>query len=182
MTDSCEIMFSVDEWLKTVEMKKFVVHGMFLQMKITLIICHKNNTSTTGTKLVAPSQQVGRWHPTIEKTFWLQTSVVYIRTFTPRSWRTTTQANAILEVPATAIVIEFFTHLVAMERILVVFLRIQRKSRNKRQAKACDRSGQPVVYSILAKISDEWLSRIPSILVQKYRLQLTAVYCNRRGV
>ena len=105
-----------------------------------------------------------------------------MRTFTPRSWRTTTQANAILEVPATAIVIEFFSHLVAMERILVVFLRIQRKSRNKwMQAKACERSGQPVVYSILAKISDEWLSRIPSILVQKYRLQLTAVYCNRRG-
>ena len=77
-------------------------------------------------------------------------------------------------------VIEFFLQLVSMERILVVFLRIQRKSRNKRQAKACDRSGQPVVYSILAKISDEWLSRIPSILVQKYRLQLTAVYCNRR--
>ena len=35
MTDSCEIMFSVDEWLKTVEMKKFVEHGMFLHMKIT---------------------------------------------------------------------------------------------------------------------------------------------------
>ena len=29
MTDSCEIMFSVDERLKTVEMKKFVVHRTF---------------------------------------------------------------------------------------------------------------------------------------------------------
>ena len=50
MTDSYEIMFSVDEWLQTVEMKKFVEHGMFLHMKITLIICHKKNTSTTGNK------------------------------------------------------------------------------------------------------------------------------------
>ena len=56
----------------------------------------------------------------------------------------------ILEVPATATVIEFFLHLVAMEWILVVFLRIQRKSRNMRQAKACEWSGQPVIYRRMA--------------------------------
>ena len=75
------------------------------------------------------------------------------------------------------IVIEFFLHLVAMERILVVFLRIQRKS-----TKEDDRTGRPVVYRSLAKTSDEWLSRIHSILLQIDRLQLTAVYCNRREV
>ena len=48
-------------------------------------------------------------------------------------------------------------------------------------AKACDRTGQPVVYRTLAKTSDEWLSRIHSILLQIDRSQLTAVYCNRRG-
>ena len=62
--------------------------------------------------------------------------------------------------------IEFFLYLVAMARILVVFLRIQRKSRKKRQAKACDRTGQPVVYRTLANTSDEWLSRIHSIFVE----------------
>ena len=77
--------------------------------------------------------------------------------------------------------IKFFLYLAAMARILVIFPRIQRKSRKKRQAKACDRTGQPVVYRILAKTSDEWLSRIHSILLQLDRLQLTAVYCNRRG-
>ena len=45
----------------------------------------------------------------------------------PRIWRTATQAHASLEVPATATVIEFFLHLVAMEWILVVSLTIQRK-------------------------------------------------------
>ena len=45
-----------------------------------------------------------------------------------------------------------------MERILVVFLRMQ--------AKVCDRTGQPVVDRTLAKTSDEWFSRIHSILLQ----------------
>ena len=36
MTDSCEIQSSVGDWLKTIEMKKFVEHGMFLQMKTHL--------------------------------------------------------------------------------------------------------------------------------------------------
>ena len=35
MIDSCEIMFSVNGWSKTNEMKKFVAHGTFLQNKIT---------------------------------------------------------------------------------------------------------------------------------------------------
>ena len=79
-------------------------------------------------KLVDFSQQVWKHWRTIEKTFSFQPSVVLIEPFTPRIWRTTTPAHAILEVPATATVIEFFLHLVAMEWILVVFLRIQRNS------------------------------------------------------
>ena len=74
--------------------------------------------------------------------------------------------------------IEFFFHLVAMERIQVVFLRIRRE----RQAKACDRTEQPVVYRILAKTSAEWLSRVHFILLQIDRLHLTEVYCDRRVV
>ena len=62
------------------------------------------------TKWVDLSQEVWKYWRTIEKTFWLQPSVVYIKPFTPRIWRTTTQAHAILEVPATATIIEFFLH------------------------------------------------------------------------
>ena len=75
------------------------------------------------------------------------------------------------------IVVEFFL-LVAMERILVGFLRIQRKSTKEDY----DRTGRLVVYRSLAKTSDKWLSRIHSVLLQIDRLQLTAVYCNRRCV
>ena len=56
-------------------------------------------------------------------------------------WRTTTQAHALLEVPATAIVIEFFLHLVAMEWILVVFPRIQRKSMKEDACKGLRSNG-----------------------------------------
>ena len=66
---------------------------------------------------------------------------VYIKPFTPRSWRTTTQTHALLEVPATAIVIDFFLHLVAMEWILVVFLRIQRKSTKEDACKGLRSNG-----------------------------------------
>ena len=51
MTDSYRIMLSVNEWLKTIEMKKFVDGGVFLQMKFSFIICQKKNTSTTRTTL-----------------------------------------------------------------------------------------------------------------------------------
>ena len=56
-----------------------------------------------------------------------------------------TRAHTLLEVQSMETGIEFFLYLVVMERILVIFLRIQRKSRKKRQAKACDRTEQPVV-------------------------------------
>ena len=69
----------------------------------------------------------------------------------PRSWRTTTQADALLEIQRMETGIEFFLHLVAMERIQVVCLRDQRKSRKRTQAKVFDRTGQPVVYRTLAK-------------------------------
>ena len=39
MIDSCEIMFSVIGWVNTIDMKKFVVHGTFLQNKITPTEC-----------------------------------------------------------------------------------------------------------------------------------------------
>ena len=49
----------------------------------------------------------------------------------PRIWMTTTQAHALLEVPGTAPVIEFFLQTVAME-----FIIIQRKSTNEDACKA----------------------------------------------
>ena len=48
-------------------------------------------------------------------------------------------------------------------RILVVFPIIQRESRKRRQARICDRTGQPVVHRTLGKTSDKWLSSIHSI-------------------
>ena len=49
MTDSYEIMTSAFEWLNILEMKKFVDDGMLSQMKITLTLWQKKNTSITRT-------------------------------------------------------------------------------------------------------------------------------------
>ena len=49
MTDSYENKNSVSERKNKIEKKKFVDDGMFLQTKITLIICQNKNTSTTRT-------------------------------------------------------------------------------------------------------------------------------------
>ena len=49
MPCSYEITRSIFERLNIIELKKFVDDGMFLQMKITLIISQKKNTSITRT-------------------------------------------------------------------------------------------------------------------------------------
>ena len=96
MIESYEMMNSVFEWFNTIEMKKFVVRGMFLQKMISPIEWQNRNIFDTN-KLVDLSQEVCRPR-TIEKSFWLQPSVVYIKPFTPRIWRTKTQAYALLDV------------------------------------------------------------------------------------
>ena len=56
---------------------------------------------------VAPSQRVAFWHPPIEKTFWLQASIVYLTTFTPRRWRRPIRAQSFLEEEIMEVGIEF---------------------------------------------------------------------------
>ena len=70
---SCEILIFAKPCPNMIEMKKFVSNGTILQNKIQ-------------TKLVDLSQEVWE-HWTIEKSFWLQPSVVYIKPFTSRIWR-----------------------------------------------------------------------------------------------
>ena len=152
MTDSCEIMFSVGECLKTVEMKKFVVHGTFLQMKITPIMCPKKNTFTIRTIGGSFNKSGNDTQPLRKSSDFTQALSTLKRVHQEAGgdqlepiphWKYKTMETSI----------EFFLYLVATARILVVFPRIHRKSRRKRQAKACDRSGQPVVYRTLAKTS-----------------------------
>ena len=142
----------------------------------------RNRILSLQAKLVESSQSVRKRYPTSEKLSDFNQALSTLKPFTPRSWRTTTRAHTLLEVQRMETCIEFFLLLVAMARILVVFLRIPRKSRKRWQAKVCDRTGQPVVYRTLAKTSNKWISRIHSFLSQIDRLQLTAVFCNRRGV
>ena len=122
---------------------------------------------------------------TNERSFWLQRYVVHIKPSTPRIWRTTTEASAILDVSILAPVIKFFLQLVAMERLMVEFIIIQRKSINEDAWKAIyDKTVQARCLPSLDKTSDERLSRFFCflILLQLDRLQLAAVCCSRREV
>ena len=78
----------------------------------------------------------------------------------PRSWRTTTQADAPLEIQRMETGIEFFFHLVAMERILVVFLRIQRKSIKEDASKGLRSNGATCCLQNFDEKLRRWLSRI----------------------
>ena len=76
------------------------------------------------------------------------------------------------------IVVEFFLHLVAMERILVVFLRIRRKSQQKR---IMIERGDLLFADLWRKLQANGFHEFV-LFYYIDRLQLTAVYCNRRGV
>ena len=78
-----------------------------------------------------------------------------------------------LEEQTMEIGIESVLYMVELERLLGGLQKF-RMSR-KIQAKSWERTVRPVVNSTLAK----WLSRI-QLLLQIHRLQVTAVYCNRR--
>ena len=127
------------------------------------------------TKMVDLSQQFWKNRP-IEKSFWLQRCVDHIEPSTPRIWRTTTQASSILEIPAIALIIEFFLQLVAMERFLVELIIIQRKSTNELMCKSdMIERGDPFVCRLWIKPQTCDFHNFSLILLQLDRLQLTSV-------
>ena len=128
-------------------------------------------------QIVAPSQKAGLWHPSSEKTFWLQPSVVYLRTFTPRSWRRTIRAHSFLEEQSMAVGIEFVFYMVEMARFPGGLLTIQTVKEEASKSLGKER-GNPLFTELWRK-PQTCFSRIHSILLQIDRLQLTAVYCNR---
>ena len=94
--------------------------------KFSLIIWRKENSFDT--ERIGGSLSILK-NRTEESSFWLQRSVVHIEPFTPRIWRTTTRASAILEISKMAPIIEFFLQLVAMEWVMVELMTIQMKVR-----------------------------------------------------
>ena len=183
MIVSCEIMFFVNVCSNTIEMKMFVVNGTILQNKDFTNRMSEEEYLHNRQNWWISLNKFGNTTRTSEKTFWFQPSVVYIKPFTPRSWTTTAQAHALLEVLGMATVNEFFLNLVAMEWILVVFLRIQKKvnERGCKQRFKIERSNplstdlwvnpQTKGFHEFILFCDRWI-------VYSWRRS----YCNRRGV
>ena len=137
MTDSCEIISPVGEWLRWRSLS-WMGRSCRWRSHLSYVRRRPLSTRTTGGYLSIS------------------------REMTPIQWENVLISNkhCLHWNVYTKTCIEFFLYHVAMARIMVVFLRTKRKSRKKKKANACDRSGQPVVYRTLAKKSDEWLSKI----------------------
>ena len=121
-----------NDW-KTVEMNKFVVHGTFLQMKITSIICQKKNTFTKNSWWISLNKSGNDTQPLGKRCDFKQ--ALSSLTFTPTSWKRPARAHSLLEVQTMETSMEYFLYLVAMARNLVVFLKNSQKVKKEEASK-----------------------------------------------
>ena len=109
--------------------------------------------------------------------------VVHITPSAPRIWRTTTQASPILEVSILAPIIEFFLQLVAVERFFVELIIILSKVRTWAMWQSShNRTVKIVVCRLWIKPQTCDFHDLFLFCCSWIISQLTAVYCNRRGV
>ena len=155
MIVSCEIMYSVNGCSKTIEMKMFVVNGTILQKKITPIECQNQNTFTTN------------------KNWWISFNKSGNTTEPMRKRSDFNQALSTLH----------HLHREAGERQLrpTPYWKYQQRQPSSSSSStwwqwseswwsSWEFKESPVVNRSLAKNSDEWLSRVHSILWQMDRL------------
>ena len=177
MTDSFEIQNSVTEWLKIIETKIFVDDGMLLRMKITLTIWPHKNTSTCRANggFIQVSKVVILRHWGID--------LISSRHCLPCNDCNKKQEKnhrCLLTLTNT----NNWRHAVHLPhggigKVHGGLLIIPKVKTEMHQAlsERCD-----LLLAVFGKTLRKILSWIQFILLQIDRLQLTAVYCNRRGV
>ena len=160
-------------------MKKFVDGGMFLQMKITLIIYQKKNTSTKRTNggSISISRVLTPYH-------WENVLIPSKRCL---PWNVYTKK---LEKNHSCPLIPTSTNNGSRHRVRHLhggngkipggLLKIQKVK--EEASKVLGMNGETRYWHYFGESLRRWLSRIQVILFQIDRLQLTAVYCNRRGL
>ena len=139
MIVSCEITFFVNVCSNMIEMKMFVVNGTILQ--ISPIEWQNQNifiADKIGGSLSISLETLGG--PLRNRSDFNQ-ALSTLNRLHRKSGGQQLRPMSLLELPATAIVIEFFLHLVATEWILVVFIRIQRKSMEEDACKGLRSNG-----------------------------------------
>ena len=107
-----------------------------LRTRMSLMTWRNQNIFDTNRIGGSPSLKTGNTTGPMRKRSDFNQALSTLNRLHQRIWRTTTQAHAILEVSATAPIIELFLQLVAMECFSVEFIIIQRKSSNEDACKA----------------------------------------------
>ena len=179
MTDSYEIMNSVSEWLNIIEMKKFVDDGMFLQMKITLIICQKKEYFCYKNKWWLHSKKSGSDTLPLRNRFDIKQALSTLE-------RLQQEAGEEPFLPTYSYKHkQWQSHRVrplhgGNGKIPGGLLEIQKVKEEAN--KVLGMNGETRFLHYFGENLRRWLSIIQFILLQIGRLQLTVVYCNPRGV
>ena len=177
MTDSYEIKNSVFEWLKIIETKIFVDDGMLFRMKITLTIWQHKNTSTIRANggFIQISKVLILCHWGID--------LIWSRHCLPCDDCNKKQEKnhmCLLTLTSTNNG-RHKVHLLhgGIGKVHGGLLIIPKVKKEMHQV--LSERGDPLL-AVFGKLLRKKLSWIQLILLQIDRLQLTAVYCNRRGV
>ena len=171
MADSCEMTLSVDEWLNIFEMKKFVDDGMFWKMKITLIYQEKNTftTRTNGGSISMERNLTSyHWENVMTSTKRCLHQPVYTENLEDNNsgpHPTGSTSNG----PASS---SSSTRWKWQESLWISSQFKKNQARRGKQRFVIDR-GNPLFTEFWQKISDKWLSRTHSFLLQIDRSQLT---------
>ena len=177
MTDSYEIMNSVFEWLKIIETKIFVDDGMLLRMKITLTIWEHKNTSTIRTN--------GGFTPVSKVLIPCHWEIVLIsskRCLPCNDWNKKQKKNHMCLLTLTSTnngrhrVLFLYGGIGKVHGVLLIPMKVAMEMKP-----STDRIGTTccTIFGIIF-LGKTFLNSIT--LLQMDRLQLTAVYCNRRWV
>ena len=180
MIVSCEIMFFANVCSNMIEMKMFVLNGTILQNKISLIECQNQNIFITdkigGSPSISLETLADQWETVLTSTKRCLHQTVYTENLEDNNSGPCLTGSTEQRQPSSSSSSTRWQ----WSGSWWSSQEFKESQWKRMHAKVHDRTGQPVVHRSLAKTSDEWHSRVFSFLLQMDRLQLTAVYCNRR--
>ena len=175
MTDSYKIKNSVIEWLKIIEMKIFVDDGMLLRMKITLAIWPHKKISTFRANggLIQTCKVLILCHWGIDL---VSSRHCLLCNLQQEAGEEPQVLTFLLQTPTMGGT-QFILHMVKIGKVHGG-LRIIPKVKTEMHQVLSERGD--LLLAVFEKFFGKRLSWIQVILLQIDRLQLAAVYCNRR--
>ena len=179
MTDSYEIMNSVSEWLNIIEMKKFVDDGDALADEDHTYHLSEQEYFYCKNKWWLHSNKQGSDTMPLRNRSDFKQALSTLERLQQEAGEEPHRAYLLLQAQTMAVGTEFIFLHGGIGKIPGGLLKIQKvkEEASKSLEKWTEATG---LLAVFGKLLRKRLSRIQFILLQMDRLQLTAVYCNRR--